>query len=338
MTQSSQLERNQNEQEMNPSHSLARLLLALKSATAFMPSSPGVRLPARQPQNISPRLVSVRMGEVESFAVSRVIKDVRVFDGDYAADIRDEVTEKAEEAIQKKGSFSLAIPGGSVVAALGGLEKDAFDFTKMHIFFCNEKIPSNPCLEGALEQTRKIGVPDENVHGVGEGTPAEIAERYSQLLKTHPSIDNSRVVPSVDMMLLGTGPDGHCGCIFPDAAEIKATGMGQVVQAGNDERADGDFVAVSMDMMCNSKVVLVSAAGAGRAPMVAKALSGEFGPFECPAGRVEGLEETIWFTDEDGIKDYDGLPDNEDDDDDLFDDLDLQELAEEAGDEKLDTK
>ena len=48
----------------------------------------------------------------------------------------------------------------------------------------------------------------------------------AQLLKTHPSIDNSGAVPSFDMMLLGTGGDGHCGCLFPDTAEIKATGTG----------------------------------------------------------------------------------------------------------------
>ena len=65
-------------------------------------------------------------------------------------------------------------------------------------------------------------------------------------------------------------------------SEIKATSTGKVVLAGNDERADGDFVAVSMDVMCAAKFVLVSAAGAGRAPMVTQALSGDFGPRAFP--------------------------------------------------------
>ena len=47
----------------------------------------------------------------------------------------------------------------------------------------------------------------------------------------------------MDMMLLGTGPDGHCGCLFPDTPEIKATGTGQIVLAGNDARADRVDVA-----------------------------------------------------------------------------------------------
>lgn len=200
----------------------------------------------------------------------------------------------ANECIAEKGSFSLAVPGGSVVAALGGLDKDAFDFSKTHIFFCNEKIPSYPCIDGALKETQKIGLPDENVHAFAKtGSPQEIADAYTSLMKSHPSIDNSRSVPSVDMMLLGTGGDGHCGCIFPESAEVKQSGEGKVVLAGNDDRADGDFVAVSMDVMCAAKTVLVSAAGEGRAEMVAKALSGEFGAYDCPAGMVEAQDETI---------------------------------------------
>lgn len=107
----------------------------------------------------------------------------------------------------------------------------------------------------------------------------------------------SAIVPQ----LLGTGGDGHCGCLFPDSAEIKATGTGQVVLAGNDERADGDFVAISMDVMCAAKNVIVSAPGSGRADMVAKALSGKFGMFDCPAGMVEAAENTLWFTDSEGV-------------------------------------
>lgn len=245
------------------------------------------------------------MAVVEEFAISKVVKDVRVFDGAYDEDICDAVTQVAQASIADKGSFSLAIPGGSVVSALGGLDTGAFDMKKVHIFFCNEKIPSFPCLEGALAQTEKLGIPKEQVHGVGEGSPAEVAARYTELLKTHPSVDNAGAVPSVDMMLLGTGPDGHCGCLFPDSAEIKATGAGEVVLAGNDDRADGDFVAMTMDAMCAAKVVLVSAAGAGRAEMVATALSGDFGPYDCPAGMVEAAEETLWFTDQEGIKEFD---------------------------------
>jgi len=121
----------------------------------------------------------------------------RPFPPHQAVDICDEVTAAARSAIVAKGSFSICIPGGSVVAALGQLPADAFDFSKMHVFFANEKIPTYPCLAGALEVTKKLGVPDNQVHGIGEGSPAETAASYTALLKSHPSIDNSGVIPSV---------------------------------------------------------------------------------------------------------------------------------------------
>lgn len=232
-----------------------------------------------------------------------------------ADEICQAVSTVGSAAIAQKGSFSLAIPGGSVVKALGGLGDDAFDFTKLHVFFCNEFIGANKCYEGALESfvTAK-GVPVENVHGVGVGTPTEVAARYEQLLKTHPSIDNSGVLPSVDMILLGTGDDGHCGNIYPESLEVKQTGLGKVVLP---IESDGkQVVAVSIDFMSAAKIAVVSAAGANRASMVAKALSGNFGDYDCPAGMVDAKEETIWFVDQDSIAEFDEMQEVDDFDDD----------------------
>lgn len=257
---------------------------------------------------MSVQRANARMALVDDFIVSRVIKDVRVFDGDYSAEIQEAVIDVATACIEDKGSFSIAIPGGSVVTAFSEIKSEDIDFTKVHVFLCNEKIPSYPCIEGALEAAAKVGIPPENVYAFDKtGSPAEAAAKYTETLKSHPSVDNDGTIPSVDMMLLGTGPDGHCGCLFPESAEIKVTGAGDVVVAGNDERADGDFLALTMDVMCATKVVLISAAGSGRAPMVAKALSGEFGLYDCPAGMVEAQEETLWFTDKDGITEYEAL-------------------------------
>lgn len=277
---------------------------------------------------VQPRF-SAQMAAIEEFSISKEIKAVRVFDAAYDEDICAEVIEQARACINEKGSFSLCIPGGSVVKALSGLSSDAFDVSKLHVFFANEKIPSYPCINGALEVTQKLGVPDEQVYRVGEGSPSEVASAYSLLLKSHPSIDNGGAIPSVDMMLLGTGPDGHCGCLFPDSPEIKATHSGAIVLAGNDERADGDFVAVTMDVMCAAKVVLVSAAGSGRASMVAQALSGNFGPYECPAGMVGAQEETLWFTDKDSIAEFEEIAEALDGDEDVA--ADNEEVADDDG-------
>lgn len=44
--------------------------------------------------------------------------------------------------------------------------------------------------------------------------------------------------------------------------------------------------------------------------MVSKALSGEYGAFDCPAAMVDAVEDTLWFTDEAGLADFDAMDDD----------------------------
>jgi 6-phosphogluconolactonase/glucosamine-6-phosphate isomerase/deaminase len=92
-------------------------------------------------------------------------------------------------------------------------------------------------------------------------------------------------------MLLGTGDDGHCGSLYPQSAEIKATGQGKVVLAID----EGDTA---------SKKVLVSTAEGKRAEMVKRALTGDFPEWDCPAGLVDASGETHWFVDTESIAAY----------------------------------
>ncbi|KAJ1460171.1 glucosamine-6-phosphate isomerases/6-phosphogluconolactonase-domain-containing protein [Pelagophyceae sp. CCMP2097] len=203
------------------------LSLLLGSAVALVPQQ---RSSAPQQRFVAAptRLAAV----VDSYAISREIKSVFVHDGDYSLDVCDEVVKVGQMAIASKGSFSLAVPGGSIVKALSKLKTDALDFSKVHVFFCNERIDDNKCYQGALDAfTTKCGVPLANVHGVGSGSPTEVAASYAALIASHPSVDQSGTLPSFDMMLLGTGEDGHVGSLYPDSEEIRLTGQGKIVLA-----------------------------------------------------------------------------------------------------------
>jgi 6-phosphogluconolactonase/glucosamine-6-phosphate isomerase/deaminase len=97
-------------------------------------------------------------------------------------------------------------------------------------------------------------------------------------------------------MLLGTGDDSHCGSLYPQSPEIKATGQGKVVLAIDE--GDKKSIALSMDFMHASKKVLVSA-GEGK-----RALTGEFPEWDCPAGLVDASGETYWFVDTESVAAY----------------------------------
>jgi len=120
----------------------------------------GLRVPELSGQRFVPkRAGNVHMAIKEEFGISREVKAVRVFDGDYATEICKEVESVAKMCIEEKGSFSLAIPGGSVVEAVKGLDTGALDMSKVHIFLVNEKVPSYPCAKGAQEVAEKWGLP-----------------------------------------------------------------------------------------------------------------------------------------------------------------------------------
>ena len=230
-------------------------------------------------------------------------KKVVCYDGDYADAVVSLVVESAKSAIEAKGSFSLAIPGGSVVTALKGMDADAFDMSKVHIFFCNERIGANKCYQGALDAfVTKCNIPTEQVYKVPELEPEEAAAAYETMIKECVAVDATGSIPSVDLILLGTGDDGHCGSLYPQSNEIKATGSGKTV-LGIDE-GDKKSIAVSMDFMNAAKKVLVSAAEPKRATMVKRALTGDFEEWGCPAGLVDCAGETIWFVDTDSIAEY----------------------------------
>jgi 6-phosphogluconolactonase/glucosamine-6-phosphate isomerase/deaminase len=68
-----------------------------------------------------------------------------------AAALCDAVEFEAQYAIEAKGAFSLAIPSGSVVKALGGLAgREGVDFSKVHVFFTNENLAKFNAYEGLI--------------------------------------------------------------------------------------------------------------------------------------------------------------------------------------------
>ena len=226
-----------------------------------------------------------------------------------------EVTQAAKAAISAKGSFSLCIPAGSVVSALKDLSPDAVDWSKAHVFFTGERLGANKSYTAAIDAfCTKCGI--KNVYNpilrplfsTGTGLPEfavkEAAGAYSSLLKSHPAIDNSGPIPSVDLLLLGVGEDGHCGSLHPESQQMRATGDGTVAhpicQAGKNQ------IAISMDVMCAAKKAIVAATGAQKKDAVRRALSGVCGAFDCPAAKVKA-KSTSWFVDKAAYENFDRM-------------------------------
>ena len=63
------------------------------------------------------------------------------------------------------------------------------DWSKVHLFFVNERTPEGKCFKLATDTwVSAVGMPDSNVHKVGTGTPAEEAKLYEAGLVHRSSI------------------------------------------------------------------------------------------------------------------------------------------------------
>jgi 6-phosphogluconolactonase len=243
-------------------------------------------------------------------------RSVVVFDDEAAMSKKliEDVTAAANEAIAKKGSFSLCIPAGSIVAALKDLSPNAVDWSKVNVFFTGERLGQNKSSSAAKEAfCKKCNIKNvfpplirplfsnEGSLPLPQFAVDEAAGAYTSLLKAHPAIDNSGSLPSFDLLLLGVGEDGHCGSLHPKKEHIKAAGNGTITFGIC--APDKNQIALSMDVFCAAKKVILGATGPKKKEAVRRALSGDYEPHDCPAGLVKAAE-TVWYADKASMGDF----------------------------------
>lgn len=127
----------------------------------------------------------------------------------------------AGQAIAGRGSFAVALSGGTTpkaVYALLAVEpfRSAVDWAQVRFFFGDERCVPPDDEQSNYRMARlafldAVPIPPANVHRMrGEIDPAEAARDYAAILRTDLGDE-----PSLDLTLLGLGPDGHTASLFP---------------------------------------------------------------------------------------------------------------------------
>jgi 6-phosphogluconolactonase len=218
------------------------------------------------------------------------------------------VLEVGKEAIRTKGRFFIALSGGTTPATLYRTLTsppfiDRFDWSRATFFFSDERCvhPDDPRSNYALANNTLFTplniAPSQVYRMAGESNePQAAAFEYEQQLrlatKTLPSAQ-----PSLDLILLGLGEDGHTASLFPGASVLRDHQC--VIAVTQSPKDPPNRLTMTLAAINRASVILFLVAGAGKAGVVRAILDPKTEvERQLPAALVEPAQgRVIWFLD-----------------------------------------
>jgi 6-phosphogluconolactonase len=132
----------------------------------------------------------------------------------------------AKTCIKLRGKFNLFLAGGNSPKVLYKelATKTDFPWVNTHLFWGDERhVPLDHIYSNfqMAQQTllNHISIPNKQIHPIPTNTTLSAdAKHYNHLLESH--FKNGE---TVDLILLGIGPDGHTASLFPGDESLKET-------------------------------------------------------------------------------------------------------------------
>jgi 6-phosphogluconolactonase len=211
-----------------------------------------------------------------------------------------EFAARAAEAIGERGRFAVVLAGGSTPRAtyeiLARDYRDTIDWNNVHVFFGDERSVPPDHDDSNYKMTRESlldHVPIGSVHRIqGELPPEEAAEAYEQELRDFFGSDD---LPRFDLILLGTGPDGHTASLFPETSALEVHDRWTV--ANPVLKLETTRITLTVPVINAARAVYFLVAGEGKAGPVAEILEGNPDPREYPASLIQPENGPTWMLD-----------------------------------------
>ena len=219
------------------------------------------------------------------------------------------VLEVGEEAVRTNGRFLIALSGGTTPETLyraltSPAFADRFDWSRTTFFFSDERCvpPDDPRSNYALAKkilfTPLNIMPSQVYRMAGESSdPRAAAFEYEQQLRLATKTSSS-AQPSLDLILLGIGEDGHTASLFPGASILRD--RQRVIAATQSPKDPPNRLTMTLAAINRASVILFLVTGVGKAGVVRAILDPRTeAERQLPAARVAPEEgRLIWFLDQ----------------------------------------
>jgi 6-phosphogluconolactonase len=244
-----------------------------------------------------------------------VQRDVRILTNTdaIARRVAQEFVQSATSAVSSKGSFTVALSGGSTPKALYSLlANDAairaqLPWDKMYFYFGDERSvgPDHPDSNFRMAtetMLSKVPLKPEQIFRIkGEYKDTEkAAQEYEQALRASFKIAEGKIgegqFPRFDLVLLGMGNEGHTASLFPGTKALHETK--RLVVRNWVGKLYTDRITLTAPAINNAARVIFMITGADKALALKGVLEGPYEPEQLPAQMIQPSNgEVLWLVD-----------------------------------------
>ena len=225
------------------------------------------------------------------------------------AEVWKRIDEAGKRAVEERGTFTLAIPGGSVLKMLAGT-KPAWAEDCLLAYVNHKAVDDDADAALSTHAKAKAGFLDAGWDGVDVlnlgGSSDAVAEacRYAELLELATQQNllpvaataSGETIPVFDMMVIGVGDDGHVGSLYPNRDECTDDYSWCLPV----EMKDPGSISLSLPVMRAAREVLVAACGVsekypqGKSDAMKRAVETEESVRDFPAAGLRDVAQYVF--------------------------------------------
>lgn len=231
---------------------------------------------------------------------------------DAARDAADRFAREASTGtLASAPEWHVAVSGGSVAETVvpeivRAGQSARIDWSRLHVWFADERYANRGSVDrnatpiiAALRDAS--GFDPQHLHvplARDESDSLEAAVgAYAEEIRRMVRPRNER--PSLDLVLLGMGPDGHTASLFPGRVGHENESR-DVIAVDDSPKPPSERVTLTLPVLCAAERVWTFAFGESKSEAVATALERPTPTAErSPIGAVRGRSETVFFLDRD---------------------------------------
>lgn len=250
-------------------------------------------------------------------------RDVRAFsDLDALSNAAaDEIVAIARESVAARGRFTIALSGGNTprrtYELLATRHRDAIDWARTDIVFGDERFVPPDDSRSNYRMAReallaRVPIPAERVHQVpivarvyNSAASYDVTlERLVGAGSTTRSASDVPLASTIDLALLGVGPDGHTASLFPGSPAVgERKRYALAVDAPTTVQPAVPRITTTLPFLNGARIAMFLVAGADKRPVIGQILAGGDSALRYPAALIAARERTLWMVEQSAMPD-----------------------------------